>query len=655
MTNPWTADAFATERVELCARRLGLTISHHQQWDFIRSTTSFDLQAAPGAGKTSLVGLKLCLIADAWTSTTQGLCVLSHTNTARDQIRDRISVLPAGRDLGRHPHFIGTIQSFVHTFFALPDLRARGVAVSAIDDDAYAAAAKRLVHKWKYATLRAALEHRNDGERILTESRFVFEHGALRVEPMPFSPSATSSAQLSHLKNALAWRGVFRYEDMFALAARYLSNNPSLIEAARIRFPFVLLDEMQDTSAMQQRLLATLFTSDRTVLQRVGDVNQRILGDAPGGKGSFPELDSRDLSVSRRFGPQIARVASALTVNRRQEIIGSGPDGFLVLIIFDDRTVTDVVPTFERLTTERIPLEIRTRFPPKVLGSRKAPGRSKKRPQSISCYVPGFAAPGRSEGAGGFITAAREAQVIWNAGGDAAKAVDYLWGAARALLRHVDSRNEHGDRLRPPVLAHLERAPGEQGWRLRALFVSLLEADLGDKDTWVQLTERLQALLEEITDRRWTPATYPTELLEFVVPAEHLDQTAPQKAGPNTPGLYAGTIQNSKGETHSATLILECLDATGKNYVLQGVLPTLVNGEPMAETSLTARERDIAQLVFVGATRPTHLLAMAILRDHALPYLEALGEQGWEIHDITADDVHVFDEGDGRSQTDERH
>ncbi|WP_159056113.1 hypothetical protein [Streptomyces scabiei] len=105
MTGTYLADAFATHKVEAMVKLLGLDPLDAEQWDFLQSETTQDLQAARGSGKTTLIGLKLSLMAEAWTSTTRGVCVLSHTNTAKNEITDRVASLAAGRHLLRYPHF----------------------------------------------------------------------------------------------------------------------------------------------------------------------------------------------------------------------------------------------------------------------------------------------------------------------------------------------------------------------------------------------------------------------------------------------------------------------------------------------------------------------------------------------------------------------
>lgn len=95
-----------------------------------------DVQACPGSGKTTLVAIKLLLLGSKWTDRNAGICVLTHTNVAKDQIVARLRRHPSGRKLLSYPHFIGTIQDFVHRFFALPYCRSLNIDPRQIDDEA---------------------------------------------------------------------------------------------------------------------------------------------------------------------------------------------------------------------------------------------------------------------------------------------------------------------------------------------------------------------------------------------------------------------------------------------------------------------------------------------------------------------------------------
>ena len=54
---------------------------------------SRDFNAVPGSGKTSLLAAKLLLLAKKWPHSHKGICILSHTNVAREEITRRLARL----------------------------------------------------------------------------------------------------------------------------------------------------------------------------------------------------------------------------------------------------------------------------------------------------------------------------------------------------------------------------------------------------------------------------------------------------------------------------------------------------------------------------------------------------------------------------------
>ncbi|MFD8542128.1 UvrD-helicase domain-containing protein [Streptomyces rubrogriseus] len=632
MTRAYLPDAFATDKVEAMVKLLGLDPLDAEQWDFLQSESTQDLQAAPGSGKTTLIGLKLALMADAWTSPTRGVCVLSHTNTAKNEIADRVGLLAAGRSLLRYPHFIGTIQSFVHTFLGLPAVRARKVEVRSIDDAAFETAAFRLLQRPEYSTLRNYVERQHQGTGIVTAATFTYQDGELAVtggaRDLPFGAQSSSGKQLDHLKRTLARRGIFRFQDMYAIAQEYLARHPGIAAAVTTRFPFVLLDETQDTSATQHELLDLVFASSSAVVQRVGDTNQGIYSDAAsvGGPASlFPLPGAPELPVSRRFGPQIAAVASRLAVRRPQQVRGADPDGQVAVLLFDETTVSDVVPTFERMAAVTVPEDVLVRRPPRVLGARQNAKSSPVYPQSISCYLPGYMPTSRPTAHRTLIGAARAASARWRTGPDSHEAATELWNAVRASVS-----SPTGDGL--PPLGRLERSAATTGGRVRILLRELLlNADGFDEASWGEATEQLAVQLKLLNgcqlrqaEMEFTPAAT-TDAAPGPVPAA-------VAAGPAVRAV-PGTIQSAKGETHAATLILECLEKTGKKFDVTEALRLIAEGsDPLRELKSV---QAAVQLVFVGATRPTHLLVLAAHCDRSKQYADAMTGAGWDIRDLT--------------------
>jgi DNA helicase-2/ATP-dependent DNA helicase PcrA len=114
--------------------------------------------------------------------------------------------------------------------------------------------------------------------------------------------------------------GLMDFSDQIALSARLAAEHPDVGREERAKFRVVLLDEYQDTSVAQARLLSALFSGDASGEGRghpvtaVGDPNQAIYG-------------WRGASVSNivRFGEDFPSVdesvpAYPLTVNRRSDV-----------------------------------------------------------------------------------------------------------------------------------------------------------------------------------------------------------------------------------------------------------------------------------------------------------------------------------------------
>ena len=104
----------------------------------IRCWHSTDIAACPGSGKTTVLLAKLKLLADRMPLVNNaGVCVLSHTNVAVKEIKNRLS--DYADKLLSYPNYIGTIQSFVDKFVTMPYLRnITGKSVQVVDDFTYA-------------------------------------------------------------------------------------------------------------------------------------------------------------------------------------------------------------------------------------------------------------------------------------------------------------------------------------------------------------------------------------------------------------------------------------------------------------------------------------------------------------------------------------
>ena len=90
---------------------------------FIRCMESRDVIACPGSGKTTALLAKILILARKMPlEGDRGICVLTHTNVAIDEIK-RQADHAAADALFQYPNFFGTIQGFVDKFLAMPGYR----------------------------------------------------------------------------------------------------------------------------------------------------------------------------------------------------------------------------------------------------------------------------------------------------------------------------------------------------------------------------------------------------------------------------------------------------------------------------------------------------------------------------------------------------
>lgn len=90
--------------------------------DIIECNETKDIKACPGSGKTTTLLAKLIILANQMPlENNQGICVLTHTNVAIDEIKSKLG--NKADILFKYPNHFGTIQSFVDKFLAIPALK----------------------------------------------------------------------------------------------------------------------------------------------------------------------------------------------------------------------------------------------------------------------------------------------------------------------------------------------------------------------------------------------------------------------------------------------------------------------------------------------------------------------------------------------------
>ena len=671
------------EDVAAVAASEGLVLDDEDRIAVLTSQESVDVQACPGSGKTTLIAAKLILLAQKWPSEHQGVCVLSHTNVAKDQIIDRLTqsnVIEARRLLA-YPHFIGTIQEFVNRFIALPYLRSKGISDFTIDNDEYVMVARRLLERGEFTWLRGTLNGLGSVENQdgFLRSTFRINDIEINISRRPAAWRQPQNLQrarqdLSRLKAYLEGRGFFLFRDMYTHAQIAVSQNDHVTKSLVSRFPYLFTDEMQDTQKFQDELIGSVLSPgpEGPIVQRFGDPDQAIFhgigNEEPNESFNGKSRDEMDFVInkSHRFDGSLANKIKPLSLNevpleteltdetleRREELYSLvGPLEHAV-IVFNDETRTRVIEQFAQIVSDQFANDTihSDKFSVKAVGAvgnKMDPARDELK---IGHYWGDY---DKSKSKTSFkentlIEAVRYCHQLSDQ--DWVESYRLFFNCILRLLRLADMRDENGHYFSASTLREKLIADGNW-WHFREGVFLVLGGDLSlEQGVWedfCSLIKRTCGIADGINDVE-NYLSFEAEETEVVVPGEEGEggqvlQTQSENRIRHQSGfeIQLSTIHGVKGETHDATLIFET-----KNYKfdLETMLPYLTGelpsddrpnvnlpDKPHATRAFRPNKVFMRQL-YVAASRPKHLLCLALHSDRLADADEqALRGRGWRI------------------------
>lgn len=600
-----------------------------------------DVQAAPGSGKTTLLAAKLLLLAQKWPHANRGICVLSHTNVARDEITKRISVTPNGAKLLCYPHFVGTIHAFVNQFLALPLLHSDGESVDTIDNDVFAARALSMLPR-KYTLNSWVKRNPNRGPNAITTLRYEGPDLKLGWEDggLP-SVGTTTYNEAKNLKDELRKRGVFRHDDMFAFAERLLQRFPELTQRLSWRFPLVLIDEMQDTSWAQEDLLSRVFDSS-VVMQRYGDRNQRILSSSKDSdRLSFPRTDHLSVTTTKRFPETIA--AAVRTVQEHGEPVAASPGNCSpapVLMLYDTGMATSVIEEFGKRVLQTLPDEVLRSGAVKAICARKQSEANKDAGRHLADYWPTYVSGG--------VTTKGEESVFRMLADHPMMGVSQLELTSRTrdvkravllALRKAGCQEVAGIRDASGLLRKLEVA-GADCAQVRLLCRDLVvgRGHTTDAAAWSTtlglMYSRLNPLIFEGISRSDFASLPLFEMPTKTSTAALMANECVVSLGDRTVCVQIGTVASAKGETHVATLVLEAYGGQAKCFDLEMAMANISDGTPISPKASNTL-KGLYRNLYVAMSRPTHLLCLAMNKSRAKKVqVDALVAKGWVVIEI---------------------
>ena len=326
----------------------------------IRCWHSTDVAACPGSGKTTVLLAKLKLLADRMPfENGAGICVLSHTNVAVNEIKNRLS--DYADKLLNYPNYIGTIQSFIDRFVTMPYLRnIAGQNVQVVDSLTYAQhVLSKMQHDVKYRALNYTTKNnfatgRQFTDRINhTQALHIRKDGALyigkQIRPLAGVRSESRKEYKELLVELLKDEGIIQYQDAYAYANAAIDKLPAeYTDCFSSRFQYVFIDEYQDCDILQRQVIDAIFDPQKCAVFKIGDSDQAIYNSAEDTTPDWtPQPDFLPIMTSCRFNQEIANVLCKLKKGEKNIVTLAGETGVKpVLIVFPPERIGNVIDAF---------------------------------------------------------------------------------------------------------------------------------------------------------------------------------------------------------------------------------------------------------------------------------------------------------------------
>ncbi len=235
----------------------------------IKQSGRFVLRACPGSGKTFTVAHRLAKRLNEWTHLHVGIVTLSFTNVAHEEISQQLQGLgyPA---VPPYPHFLGTIDHFVNTWIFLPfghlvmECQQRPTIVGL-----YHSVWNPVGNEWVWGKYECYRQCR------LIDFTYDINGQLINVKGDKANCPYNKSRCLK-LKKRFVKKGYANQSDANYWAMRILEKHPQVAKALVGRFPEMIIDEAQDTSNIQMRIVDLLVEQGLSEVILVGDPDQAI-------------------------------------------------------------------------------------------------------------------------------------------------------------------------------------------------------------------------------------------------------------------------------------------------------------------------------------------------------------------------------------------
>lgn len=677
---------FATEEEISMAQKLLLPPGKEfceERRKIILYNETADINACPGSGKTTVLLAKLVILAKRLPlPANQGICVLTHTNVAINEIKKKLG--NQSDILFRYPNHFGTIQSFVDKFLASPNnIIKYGKRLTRIGDSFYKYECGRFYYSHNFSqnreySLRNSLyqeykqrEDLNSKQKdkeafnLFCRLRIDYQEEKITdgINGTTFRSSKSKSQnalrayeEILHFKESLFSSGIADYEDCYSLALDYINIFPKLGTSFSNRFKYVFIDEMQDTDEHQITILDKLFESDKVIIQRFGDPHQTIFNKVK--LDNFWNIENElKITDSKRFGVNIAKVLRTVCIIDNNALKPNNEINSLQphIILYNDPK--EVLPKFCNLLStlkigehsiwEYSQLPENKNKPIKAVGwVGKEKEESDDDKYNIQSYWQYYQKDVRKKDR---YTYDSLKMFIRKLKTNTAK--DYylnflevfLYILSLAEKKHMAKTHERNF-TKTTMLGFLKENSESTFNTLKskiARWSSIIQN--GSEEFNKAVLSELKTFIRSDFYSAFKIENETEEMSKFIDNDEAQSITVEQSKASNyyeypenkEIKIELSTIHSAKGETHTATLLLETSYYSDKKingYESERIMPQL-KGEPYKNinNSKEIRIKETLKMAYVAMSRPTHFLCIAIHQDRLNGCDTDLENHDWKI------------------------
>lgn len=643
--------------------------------NFIKNFETIDLQAVPGSGKTTALLAKLLILERHLPlRTNRGILILSHTNTAVDEIKDRIG--KHCPKLFSYPNFIGTIQSFVDQFLAIPYIvNYLGYKITRVDTETFKE------QLWKeFQKIYWDENYNKPGglfwQRHITESQkiskktginaniicndkiknevidlfFDFSDNKIKL----FRDSSTLLATQTNLrfigiKTAILKvleNGFISYEYAYKMGLNCIDVYPRVIKILQHRFNYVFVDEMQDMDIEQYELLERIFFNEgetRSIYQRIGDKNQAIYGGNVSLENIWTNRETTlNINGSQRLSPCIAELVNCFALSRDGDFKVEGLNQLNIkphLIVYNNDNIKNVIPRYSTIIKQLIhsnQITDDTKNKYYAVGWVKEKGEMDK--IGISDYFENYLSI-ISKQKNDYPTLDCYLKFFDSEKNTLGIIRKNILNAFIKILRIEDISNPNTNRFytKKEMLEFISLFDSHEFSKLKLLIFNWCMGVIRGKfdEVYDSIKNYIPLFLSYFGKSKVKSISF----VDIPAPPHIIDTKIETSISISNTVNYdnfdinISTIHSAKGQTHTTTLYLETFHKIGNgNYESQRLSNQFKYN--LFDNNTLDVVKQSTKMAYVGFSRPTHLLCVAVCKSRFDSHLSDIDRDKWEVIEI---------------------